>query len=52
MVPSKVFSDNAYQIAEAIKLIQAGNCKRIDVTDQIKVYECNNVIRIDVKEEM
>ena len=52
MPPSKVFADNAFNIAEAIKVIQSGYCKRIDVTDRIKVYECKNVIRVDIKEEI
>lgn len=50
MPPSKVFTDNVLKIAEAIKVIQNGYCKRVDVEDTIKVYECANVIRIDIKE--
>lgn len=49
MLPSVIFNDNALNIAEAIKTIQAGFCKRVDIGDYIKVYECKNVIRIDIK---
>ena len=50
-LPSVIFSDNVYKIAEAIKTIQCGYCKRVDVSDKIKVYECKNTIRIDVRYE-
>lgn len=48
-LPSIVFNENALRISEAIKTIQNGLCKRVDVTKDIKVYECKNVIRIDIK---
>lgn len=37
------------KIIKAVRTIQAGVCKRIDVNDDIKVYACKNVIRIDIK---
>jgi len=50
-LPSVIYSDNALKIAEAIKTIQNGYCKRVDVSNDIKVYECKNIIRIDIKYE-
>lgn len=50
-LPSVIYSDNALKIAEAIKTIQNGYCKRVDVSSDIKVYECKNIIRIDIKYE-
>lgn len=48
--PSVIYTNNASRIFEAIKTIQSGYCKRVDVCDNIKVYECGkNVIRIDIK---
>ena len=49
MLPSVIFNDCALKIAEAIKTIQGGFCKRVDIGDYIKVYECKNIIRIDIK---
>lgn len=51
-LPSVIYSDNALKIAEAIKTIQNGYCKRVDVSNDIKVYECKNIIRIDIKYEV
>lgn len=48
-VPSAQFNERVLKISEAIKLIQDGICKRVDISDTIKVYECQNVIRIDIK---
>ena len=39
------------KVVRAIKTIQDGVCKRVDVNDRIKVYECKNIIRIDIKQE-
>lgn len=36
-------------IEDAIELIKAGKCTRVDVSDMIKVYKCKNIIRIDIK---
>ena len=38
------------KVVRAIKTIQDGVCKRVDVNDDIKVYECKNIIRIDIKQ--
>lgn len=40
------------RVVKAIKTIQDGVCKRVDVNDRIKVYECKNIIRIDIKQEV
>lgn len=48
-VPSARFNEKALKISEALKVIQDGLCKRVDVDDHIKVYECANIIRIDIK---
>ena len=37
------------QVQQAIRTINAGICKRVDVTKEIKVYECGSIIRIDIK---
>lgn len=42
---------DAEKIAAAIKSIEDGVCKRVDVDENTKVYECKNVIRIDLKQE-
>lgn len=48
-VPSARFNEKVLKISEALKVIQDGLCKRVDVDDHIKVYECANIIRIDIK---
>lgn len=48
-LPSVIFNDSALKIAEAIKTIQGGFCKRVDIGNYVKVYECKNIIRIDIK---
>ena len=48
-VVSKMFSDNALAIHQAVKNVQNGVCQRVDVNDRIKVYACKNIIRIDLK---
>ena len=48
-VPSAAFNMFNLKIFEAIKLVQDGVCKRVDINDYIKVYECKNIIRIDIK---
>ena len=37
------------KIAEAVRIVLTGICKRVDIDDNIKVYEVQNVIRIDIK---
>ena len=37
------------KIEEALCSILEGNCKRVDIGDDVKVYECKHVIRIDLK---
>lgn len=37
------------KIEDALCSILEGNCKRVDIGDDVKVYECKNVIRIDLK---
>ena len=38
------------KITAAIKTIEDGICKRVDVDDNTKVYACKNIIRIDLKQ--
>lgn len=48
-IPSARFNESVLKISEAVKIVQDGLCKRVDVNDHIKVYECANIIRIDIK---
>ena len=50
-LPSIIVSENALKIVEAVKAVQNGLCKRVDINGDIKVYEVKNVIRIDIKYE-
>mgnify|MGYP000944429387 CR=1 FL=1 len=36
-------------IKKAVETIQAGEAKRVNVSDNIIVYRCGTVIRIDIK---
>lgn len=35
------------KVLNAMKMVQRGECKRVDVAEGIKVYEVKNVIRVD-----
>ena len=37
------------KIVEALCSILEGNCKRVEINQDVKVYECKNVVRIDLK---
>lgn len=37
------------KIEEALCSILEGNCKRVEINQDVKVYECRNVVRIDLK---
>lgn len=37
------------KIEEALCSILEGNCKRVEINQDVKVYECKNVMRIDLK---
>ena len=37
------------KIEEALCSILGGNCKRVEINQDVKVYECKNVVRIDLK---
>lgn len=37
------------KIAEAVKIVLSGVCRRVDIDENVKVYEVQNVIRIDIK---
>lgn len=50
-LPSMIVTENALKIVEAVKAVQNGLCKKVDVNGEIKVYEVKNVIRIDIKYE-
>lgn len=35
------------KVLNAMKMVQRGECKRVDVAEGVKVYEVKNVIRVD-----
>ena len=37
------------KIVEARCSILEGNCRRVEINQDVKVYECRNVVRIDLK---
>lgn len=40
---------NYRKLSNAIDLVVAGACKRVDVSPDIKVYAVKNVVRVDLK---
>ena len=37
------------KIVEALCSILRGDCRRVEINQDVKVYECKNVVRIDLK---